>query len=327
MGVIPDVVNEALWDQYRPGSTLRNKYPEITRADWDNITNCIKADWPIVHQICVRGGSPDVDRPIYLATAGSPGAGKSIILEQVMQAHPAYADMVKTDPDIYAMRFMVNTIQDLLLSPGMVANAYENGHDYAYAQRRAYDIARAASNIFANRILNDSITARYNVAHGTTMTGRITPMPAIKEAGYKIHLLLCYAPDDVRVEAVRLRAEEQANYQVTPEDVRDKGLMFPQRFESYFGTADYLTLFWRDEATGSAVVAARFENGRKTVVNPEAYAAFAQQFEADRVQLSLNATNDKDIIVPPSLGELEAGHARRLTPPSPSPSSGPQPGP
>ncbi len=298
---------------YEPNSPLWQRYPEFTVSRQAMVAELGTRDRPIVRDVCFRQAQVSrSERRLYLATAGAPAAGKSTILEQEIAENPIrYRGLVRADPDVYAMNSMVHTYHDFLLSPRLIAEA----SDFASAQRRAYDIARPWSNVLTSEIFNEAIDAGYSVAHGTTMTSASvdTLLGAIKNSGREVHLLLCYAPDSVRVESAKYRATVQANYQVTAEDALVKGMLFPQRFASYFMWADRLTLFWRTGVTVRAQRAAIYGEGKLQVEAGDAFEQFRAKYAQDCASLSTRqtATPGAAVVLSP-FSELEARYFSRF---------------
>ena len=295
----------ALIREYEADSPLWKKYPEFTHAERERMRQLGALDRQVVHELAFRDAQevPAGAPCVYLATAGAPAAGKTTLLEQELHENPRYAGAVRTDPDVYAMRSMVHTYHDFLMSPRFAVTA----SSHRVAQRRAYDVARAWSNVLANEVLNAAFAGRYHIAHGTTLTGDGVPalLSGMRASGREVDLLLCYATDDVRLEAVQ-RRELQGNYQADPEDVRNKGRLFPTRFPVYFEHADNLTLFWRPAAAASAVRAATYAQGKRNVLDPVAFQAFVEQFDSARKTLGGQPN------CPPLFGELEARFAARF---------------
>jgi len=312
MSIIPNAVMAKLAAEYEPDSPLWREYPEFTAERRASVARLAALDRPIVRDVCFRGARlKEGRRRIYLATAGAPAAGKTTVLEQQIAADPeTYGDLVRADPDVYSMRSMVHTYHDFLLSPLLVAES----PDYRSAQRRAYDIARPWSNIFANEVINEAIGAGFSLAHGTTMTGGSVRelLTSIREAGCEVHLLLCYAPDRVRDDSASYRATVQGNYQATAQDVHAKGRLFPQRFASYFSLADRLTLFWRTGVTDRACEAAVYAQGKACVVDETAFDHFRTKYEDDCRALGRgDSSGGLDVALTP-FAELEALYSSRF---------------
>ena len=278
MSIIPDHVIKHWHSQYSDGSALWTQYPEINP---EYIRLLVEKDRSVVYEICFRNIGPvQGQKPVYVATAGAPLAGKSTILEQEITKNPDhYGNLVKVDPDRWGMLFMINTYHGYLMSASTVADADK----FETAQRRAYDVARPGSNILTLEILNKAVEGRYDIAHGTTMTGNHinTLLSGLKDHGYEIDLFLCGASDEMRAEAQKYRATVQGYYQATAEEIISKGKVFPQRMVDYFKFADNLAVFWRNGVTENAIKAATYTNGRKTIVNQEAYTCFVEKYETD----------------------------------------------
>ena len=222
-------------------------------------------------------------QPFFLATAGAPGARKSTILERFLKTNPEYSHGVYVDPDQRALKFMVHTYQSRSLSAFAVA---EN-ENFGQVQRKAYEKWRGASNYITLVLLEEAFAKHQNVIHGSTSTGDHIPffLKKVKEAGYKISLLLCYCEDSTRVDAVKYRNEMQRFYQSTPEDVLTKGKAFPQKMSAYFTNADELYLYWSDDITTPEKLAATLKNGFLVIYDTQAYDQFTKKYESDRQSL------------------------------------------
>lgn len=310
MSVIPDSVIDNWRSQYGDDSPLWTKYPEM-RKEKSRLMSGIELDRRVVHQACFRDARPAEGRkPVCVATAGAPLAGKSTVIEQEIIANPErYGNVVKVDPDRWSMLFMVNTYHAQLMSAAAIADA----PDFQVAQSRAYDIARPASNILSLEILNEAVEGRYDLAHGTTMTGpNIRDLLSdLKRQGYEIDLFLCGAEDDMRADAQQYRAHVQGYYQSTPEEVKSKGIAFPKKMKDYFDLADNLVVFWRGGVTENAIKAAVYTGGSKTVLNQDAYESFVNKYEADRFALSRPEGGESVFL--PSFADVEQLYLSRLT--------------
>lgn len=257
--VIPHDVNESLLKTYSQDEK-----------------NLINEDFKNIKTLCFRNTTPATEQPLYVATAGGPGACKSTVLETYLQGKPNF---VYADPDQRSLKFMMNTYHQSLTQYHVSASK-----NYNDLQKSAYDKWRGGSNYIANTILNDAFDKGYNVAHGTTLTGpTIEPfLKKVKAKGYKIILLLCFAPDEERVKAVTSQAN-RGFLQADPQDVINKGKVFPERFPIYFEYADEIQLYWMDDSTKGSCYAATWTNDGKLVVeNQAAFDAFTQQYNRAR---------------------------------------------
>lgn len=295
MGVIPDFVNEALEAEYAADGALFQKYPEML-PHRNEILKLIEEDRAIVTDI-VRRGALRSSKPLYVAPAAAPLAGKTTILEGHIADKPElFKSGVYADPDQTGIPLMANLYHRFLMSSLMKADK----RGFEYVQRRAYDIARPASNIFTNDNINWAIENGINLAHGTTMTSPFAGslLKSIKDNGYRVKLMLVGAEDDMRAEGQQYRAKEQGFYQSTPEDVRDKGLLFPQRMEDYFQHADELDIYWRDGVTEDATLAAVFKDGRIDIKDMDAYQRFTNKYDEDCLKLARPEEGRKAIHLP-----------------------------
>lgn len=245
----------------------------------------IQKDLAVVKSICFPEHPESKERPLYLATAGSPGARKTTILERFLKNHPRYADCIYLDPDPRTLKYMVHTYISRSLSPFAAAES----QDYGAVIKNAYEKWRFGSIYISGMLLDEAFQKRYDVAHGATLTGEIVPklLQTIKEGGYEITLLLCSCEDDVRVNAVKYRNGVQWFYQSSPQDAIAKGKLFPQRFTTYFTLADKLYFYWSDDFVSPERLAATYENGKLTILDADALDRFSQKYEKDRQALKL----------------------------------------
>lgn len=226
--------------------------------------------------------APNASRaPLYIATAGGPGARKTTILERFLKAHPEWAHFVYLDPDHRALKFMVHTYYSRSLT------AYHIGENdyYISVLQQAYEKWRPASNFITLTLLEEAFRQRFDIVHGTTFTGAHTPayLQALKKAGYRIVLLLCSCEDEVRREAIHYRDEILKFYQSTPEDAVVKGKLFALRMPHYFAYADEIHLFWSDAIFARERLAATYESGLLSVKDADALEHFIDKYNRDRL--------------------------------------------
>ena len=221
----------------------------------------VEQDLAIVRAACERGGKEDsFSSPVYLATAGAPGARKSTILERFLE-----------------------TQTEIAYHPYYITKY----NDYMYARKAAYTKWRGASNYIALTLLEEAFSQKRSVAHGTTSTGAHVPyfLQKVKNAGYEVVLLLCSCEDALKKQAIEYRNQVQKFYQSTSEDALKKAKLFPERMSAYFSYADTLHLFWSDDLETQERLAAIFSNGKIEVVDEGALEKFQQKFEKDRNRL------------------------------------------
>lgn len=247
----------------------------------------IGKDLDVVRSVCLCNinESEDIEKPLYLATAGGPGARKTTILERFLRDNSLLSKTTYIDPDQRALKFMSHTYYSQSLS-ALVIGDYEN---YSMAVKNAYEKWRGGSNFIALTLLEDAFLHKRNIAHGTTSTGEHIPkfLAKVKDAGYAITLLLCSCEDAFRKKAIQYRNEEQKFYQSSPEDALNKGKFFPQRMSAYFTYADTLYLYWSDDLATQERLAAVLKDGGLEVLDMQAFNLFVQKFENDRESLNV----------------------------------------
>jgi len=86
----------------------------------------------------------------------------------------------------------------------------------------------------------------------------------------------------VRRDSVTYRNEVVRFYQSSPEDAVSKGILFPQRMQSYFTYADQLYFFWSDSLHFTERLAEIWTKGNLTILDDEAMQRFIDKYEADR---------------------------------------------
>ncbi len=203
-------------------------------------------------------------------TAGAPGAGKTILLEQDRKNNPQV--FAYTDPDAVCLLNMHNTyLSDL--NAGM-------------SMKDAYDKWRPGSNASNQLNLAHLILNECAFYFGTTSTSPQTYkfFEFLKQRGYQIRIIHLSAPNNVRWESIQKREENFV--QSTEKDVIEKGKALPERINDYLKYADGIDFYYRGESSKDAVLAAHWEtnkhmryvdqqgdlySGLLNVKNPEAY--------------------------------------------------------
>lgn len=241
----------------------------------------IDKDLAVVRSVCLPNASTET--PVYLATAGAPGARKTTTMELFLRDNPSLQPIAYLDPDQRSLKFMVHTYYARSLSV-LALNSYDN---YFQASKAAYEKWRGASSYIALTLLEEAFEKKCSIAHGSTSTGAHVGsfFPALKQAGYTITLLLCSCEDALRFDAVQYRNNEQKFYQSTPEDALSKGKLFPERLPIYLQNADQLYLYWSDALDTPPLLAASLSDGSLHINDPNAYFKFLNKYEADRQQL------------------------------------------
>ncbi|MBP6217368.1 MAG: zeta toxin family protein [Oligoflexales bacterium] len=206
----------------------------------------IEADLSMLRTLIFSIAKPTKNgKPQYVGTAGGPLSRKTTILEKTLSEDALFQGAVYLDPDARGLKLMANTY----ISKSMTHLDIYKKQDMQIVRKEAYERWRDASNFITNALLNEAYAKKYDIAHGTTLTGAASPtfLKNLKDAGYEITLLLAFAPTNFKEQALKFRHEVQGFYQATPEDTTEKAKLFPQRMKDYFSTADHLRLFWTEE--------------------------------------------------------------------------------
>jgi len=242
----------------------------------------IRKDLDVVRSVCL-GDTHNTQTRFYLATAGAPGARKTTILERFIATHPEFANGVYLDPDPRTLRFMAHTYYAQSLNALTISNT----KTYDEVIQIAYSKWRGGSNYIALTLLEEAFALGRSVTHGTTSTGSHIPafFSTLKANDYKIVLLLCSCPDEVRRESVSYRNDVIRFYQSSPEDAVSKGLLFPQRVQAYFAYADQLYFFWSDSLFSPERLAGIWTNEKLVIIDDEAMRYFIDKYESDRCSL------------------------------------------
>jgi hypothetical protein len=248
----------------------------------DEEIQLIKKDLEVVRGICL-GGTQNTETRFYLATAGAPGSRKTTILEKFVAGHPEYQEGVYLDPDPRALKFMVHSYYARSLTPLVIANT----ETYADVIKNAYEKWRAGSNYIALTLLEEAFATGRSIIYGTTSTGSHLPnfFAKLKENNYRIVLLLCSCPDDVRFEAIKYRNDTVRFYQSSPEDAMAKEIFFSQRMETYFTYADQLYFYWSDSLFNPERLAGIWKDGKLDIYDADAMQSFINKYETDRAAL------------------------------------------
>jgi len=170
---------------------------------------------------------------LYIATAGAPGVGKSVFLEELLakDSHKS-ENIIYVDPDRQALR--------LMYSYWKLANT--NGDEVAY------ETYRDASNFICNFQLVWAIYKGYNIAHGTTSTNeRVAKslLPGLKKLGYTVDIHVLFANMEARTSSLLHRLKVQDFYQVTPADAKGKvAPVYSRLTDAYLKCADSVRLYY-----------------------------------------------------------------------------------
>jgi len=220
-------------------------------------------------------------KPIYIATAGGPGACKSTIINSILQNKfkgffPEFSNMVEVDPD-QVLSYMIHSYVYR-----KTHRNYEKNPDDQKFFADLYNLYRGSSNFIANTVLNEAFKRGFNIAHGRTSTPLtiIELYKRLKSKDYILGLYLCGADDKIRYEAIMHRATKQASVQADLNDVVKKGEMFSKRFPIYFHYADFIGLFWTEHFQAGSVLAATYTKSEDKLVpcDEKAFDSFAHYY-------------------------------------------------
>jgi predicted ABC-type ATPase len=218
----------------------------------------------------VMSSTPVQDR-LAVISAGSPGAGKTTLLRQKLEeASKNGSNFPYVCPDDVCLKGQIRTYgADIEASNGSLE-----------ARETAYTKWRPASNAATHILLANLIKDKYAFYFGTTCSSPMTNkfFGFLKEQGYRIKVVHVSASDDVRWRSIQKR--DESFVQTTEEDVREKGVMVPQRInDTFLKCADEIEFYYRPDVSSDAVLAATWiknedisgSAGKLTVLSKEAY--------------------------------------------------------
>ena len=191
-----------------------------------------------------------VKESLAIITAGAPGAGKTIKLKQDLEANAHEGkNYAYVCPDDVCLKNQTRTyVADIA-----------SGNESMAARQNAYNKWRPGSNAATHLILGNLIREKYAFYFGSTSSGPATGkfFEFLKAQGYTIRLIHISAPDDVRWSSIQER--DKTFVQTTEQDVKEKGLLFPQRInDTYLKYADQIEFYYRGDVKQDAVLAARW---------------------------------------------------------------------
>lgn len=189
-----------------------------------------------------------------IITAGAPGAGKTIKLQQHRAAN-------KTDHRVYA--YICPDDVCLKNQKETYLAEIESGDQSPKARKAAYDRWRPGSNAATHLILANLIREGNAFYYGTTSTAPQTGIffDFLKKQGYQIRLIHVSAPDDVRWESIQER--DKTFIQTTEEDVKKKGELLPERInDTFLKYADVIEFYFREGLQQDAVLSAIWERSK-----------------------------------------------------------------
>ena len=187
---------------------------------------------------------------LAIITAGAPGAGKTVKLKQDLaenaQKGRNYAYIC---PDDVCLKNQERTyLADIA-----------NSDDSKEARYAAYNKWRPGSNAATHLILGNLIREKTSFYFGSTSSGPATGkfFEFLKSQGYAIRVIHVTSSNDVRFASIQER--DKTFVQVTENDVKEKGLLLPQRInDTFLKYADEIEFYFRAEVNQDAVFAAKW---------------------------------------------------------------------
>ncbi len=243
---------KTILESYISGKAFDNKEAysaeesEKLKTDITDIYHTILAAHPMKESLAVM-------------TAGAPGVGKTMQLRKELASQTlagrSYAYICPDDVCLKA--------QTLTHMADLTKVDHEIDEQLKLAARQAaYNKWRPASNAATHLILANLIREKFAFYFGTTSSGPATKffLDFLRQQGYRIKLIHISAPDDVRWESIKER--DKTFVQTTEQDVKEKGLLIPQRINDFLTYADEIDFYYRGGVSQEAALAATWK--RKT---------------------------------------------------------------
>lgn len=187
---------------------------------------------------------------LAIITAGAPGAGKTVKLRQDLELNASKGkNYAYICPDDICLKNQTRTYVSELA----------NSDESMAARQNAYNKWRPGSNAATHLILGNLIREKCAFYFGSTSSGPATGkfFEFLKIQGYTIRLIHVSAPDDVRWGSIQER--DKTFVQTTEQDVKEKGLLLPQRInDTFLKYADEIEFYYRDEVKQDAILAAKW---------------------------------------------------------------------
>lgn len=186
----------------------------------------IKNDLQMIEQEAFKNKSSQ-EKPQYIATAGTPGTGKTFFIEQMF--NPYSLNYVYIDPD----RFVLPKL-----------TGYQVDLKKGVCPENAYIKWRDASNYIANHMFVRAICSKLNIIHGTTSGSprMVTIYKELSNCEYNIKLHILFA--DCKLRQAAINARNKIFVQVIAADAASKGQVVIDRLDDcYFDYADEISLY------------------------------------------------------------------------------------
>ncbi|MGL4539745.1 MAG: zeta toxin family protein [Candidatus Rhabdochlamydia sp.] len=186
---------------------------------------------------------------LAVISAGAPGAGKTIKIDQERSQNTSFRNFAYICPDDVCLQNQTRTYKADIAS----------NDESQQSHQAAYNKWRPGSNAATHLILGNLIREKYAFYFGSTSSGPSTVkfFEFLKKQGYQIRLIHVTAPDDVRWESIKQR--DKTFIQATEQDAKEKGLLLPQRItDTFLAYADEIEFYYRNAVEEDAQLAAKW---------------------------------------------------------------------
>lgn len=225
------------------------------------------------------------ETPLYIASAGGPGAGKSTALLQYVAeifdvavpaewwVEPSLSKAINKiffgivpqtkegDPDKVLDK---KNIPAVLVSPdrrGILSLALEM-RGQPTSDREFYLEYRAASNFLSNFVLNAAFHGKRGIVHDTTLSSpaAVNNLMALRNAGYFIGIFMQGAPLNTREEAADER--NKVFFQSLKSNVTAQDEVFAKQLPEIVALSHHVVVGWRDGKDEPSKTVAKIYDGR-----------------------------------------------------------------
>lgn len=240
---------KSVLESFLSGSAFDNK-ENYTKKEFENLCHDIND----LYQTIILENP--VKENLVIITAGAPGAGKTVKLRQDLKIndlqgkHYAYIC-----PDDVCLEKLTRTYKAEL----------EGSDNSTAARQNAYNKWRPGANAATHLIVANLIREKYGFYFGSTSSHPETWrfFEFLDDQGYYIRLIHVSAHDVVRWSSIQER--DKTDLHTTEQDVREKGLLVPQRInDTFLKYADCIDFYYREENHDTVLAATWWRNyGKK----------------------------------------------------------------
>ncbi|MDD4616361.1 MAG: hypothetical protein PHW76_04490 [Alphaproteobacteria bacterium] len=246
-------------------------------------------------------------RPVYIASAGGPGNGKSTALFQYVAAlfDVEVPEKNWLEPSLSkAMGKVFSEVPAALVSPdrrGILSLAMEKRREPT-SDRAFYLKWRWASNFLSNIAMNVAFNNRRNIVHDTTMSGGsvLDNLKALKESDYCIAVLMQGAEGATRQKACDKR--NKIFFQSLDANITAQDAAFSEKIPHIVSWADLVVVGWRDKVDENSRHVAKIADGKLLVLDEEGFnnycAAYPAMGEVRKKLEIVSETEFKDPLIP-----------------------------